>query len=74
MHRVRRVYVGDPVIFADYPGEESPSLTFVARTQARRPLYTSAGKRTLPANIPDNEMHRLLRALVLMTRALGDSS
>ena len=55
------VRVGDALIFVDYAGEESPSLTFVARTQARRPLYTSAAGKTLLANVPDDEMHRLLR-------------
>ena len=40
--------------------EESPSLTFVARTHARRPLYTSAAGKTLLANLPDDEMYRLL--------------
>ncbi len=54
------VRVGDAVIFTDYAGDESPSLTFVARTQARRPLYTSAAGKTLLANVRDDEMHRLL--------------
>ena len=40
--------------------EESPGLTFVARTHARRPLYTSAAGKTLLANVPDEEMYRLL--------------
>jgi DNA-binding IclR family transcriptional regulator len=35
-------------------------MTFVARTHARRPLYTSAAGKTLLANVPDAEMHRLL--------------
>src|SRR6478609_8972726 len=38
----------------------SPSLSFVARTHARRPLYTSAAGKTLLANVPDDEMYRLL--------------
>jgi DNA-binding IclR family transcriptional regulator len=54
------VRVGDAVVFVDHVGEDSPSLTFVARTQARRPLYTSAAGKTLLANIPDDEMYRLL--------------
>jgi DNA-binding IclR family transcriptional regulator len=32
----------------------------VARTHARRPLYTSAAGKTLLANVPDEEMYRLL--------------
>jgi hypothetical protein len=48
------------IVFVDHVGEESPSLTFVARTQARRPLYTSAAGKTLLANVPDDEMNRLL--------------
>jgi DNA-binding IclR family transcriptional regulator len=54
------VRVGDAIVFIDYVGEESPSLTFVARTHARRPLYTSAAGKTLLANLPDEEMYRLL--------------
>ena len=54
------VRVGDAIVFIDHVGEESPSLTFVARTQARRPLYTSAAGKTLLANVPDDEMYRLL--------------
>jgi DNA-binding IclR family transcriptional regulator len=54
------VRVGDAIVFTDVVGEESPSLTFVARTHARRPLYTSAAGKTLLANVPDDEMHRLL--------------
>lgn len=54
------VRVGDAVVFIDHVGEESPSLTYVARTHARRPLYTSAAGKTLLANIPDAEMYRLL--------------
>ena len=54
------VRVGDSIVFTDLVGEESPSLTFVARTHARRPLYTSAAGKTLLANIPDDEMNRLL--------------
>jgi DNA-binding IclR family transcriptional regulator len=54
------VRVGDAIVFIDYVGEESPSLTFVARTRARRPLYTSAAGKTLLANVPDDEMNRLL--------------
>ena len=41
-------------------GEESPALTHVARTHARRPLYSSATGKTLLANVPDDEMYRLL--------------
>ena len=52
--------VGDAIVFTDLVGEESPSLTFVARTHARRPLYTSAAGKTLLANVPDDEMNRLL--------------
>ena len=54
------VRVGDAIVFTDFVGEESPSLTFVARTHARRPLYTSAAGKTLLANVPDDEMYRLL--------------
>jgi DNA-binding IclR family transcriptional regulator len=54
------VRVGDAIVFTDHSGEESPSLTFVARTHARRPLYTSAAGKTLLANVPDDEMNRLL--------------
>jgi DNA-binding IclR family transcriptional regulator len=54
------VRVGDAIVFTDYAGEESPGLTFVARTHARRPLYTSAAGKTLLANVPDDEMYRLL--------------
>jgi DNA-binding IclR family transcriptional regulator len=54
------VRVGDAIVFVDHVGEESPSLTFVARTQARRPLYTSAAGKTLLANVPEDEMNRLL--------------
>ncbi|MDA0162608.1 helix-turn-helix domain-containing protein [Solirubrobacter ginsenosidimutans] len=54
------VRVGDAIVFVDHVGEESPSLTFVARAQARRPLYTSAAGKTLLANVPDDEMYRLL--------------
>ncbi|HEV8174859.1 MAG TPA: IclR family transcriptional regulator C-terminal domain-containing protein, partial [Actinoplanes sp.] len=54
------VRVGDAIVFTDYAGDESPSLTFVARTHARRPLYTSAAGKTLLANLPDDEMYRLL--------------
>src|SRR6185437_4478528 len=43
------VRVGDAIVFTDLVGEESPSLTFVARTHARRPLYTSAAGKTLLA-------------------------
>jgi len=39
------VRVGDAIVFTDLVGEESPSLTFVARTHARRPLYTSVPER-----------------------------
>ena len=54
------VRVGDAIVFVDYVGEESPGLTFAARTHARRPLYTSAAGKTLLANVPDDEMYRLL--------------
>jgi IclR family acetate operon transcriptional repressor len=54
------VRVGDAIVFVDHVGEESPSLTFVARAHARRPLYTSAAGKTLLANVPDDEMYRLL--------------
>jgi DNA-binding IclR family transcriptional regulator len=54
------VRVGDAIVFTDLVGEESPSLTFVARTHARRPLYTSAAGKTLLANVPDDEMYRFL--------------
>jgi DNA-binding IclR family transcriptional regulator len=54
------VRVGDAIVFTDHVGEESPSLMFVARTHARRPLYTSAAGKTLLANVPDDEMNRLL--------------
>jgi DNA-binding IclR family transcriptional regulator len=54
------VRVGDAIVFTDLVGEESPSLTFVARTHARRPLYTSAAGKILLANVPDDEMNRLL--------------
>ena len=54
------VRVGDSIVFTDFVGEESPSLSFVARTHARRPLYTSAAGKTLLANVPDDEMYRLL--------------
>jgi DNA-binding IclR family transcriptional regulator len=54
------VRVGDAMVFTDHSGEESPSLTFVARTHARRPLYTSAAGKTLLANVSDDEMNRLL--------------
>jgi len=52
--------VGDAIVFTDHVGEESPSLTFVARTHARRPLYSSAAGKTLLANVSDDEMNRLL--------------
>src|SRR5271166_3902059 len=54
------VRVGDAIVFTDLVGEESPSLTFVARTHARRPLYTSAAGNTSLANVRDEEMYRLL--------------
>src|SRR6185312_9054190 len=54
------VRVGDAIVFTDLVGEESPSLTFVARTHARRPLSTSAGGKTLLASDPDGDMNRLL--------------
>jgi IclR family acetate operon transcriptional repressor len=61
LHRPRRgARVGDAIVFTDLVGEDSPSLTFVARTHARRPLYTSAAGKTLLANVPDDEMYRLL--------------
>jgi DNA-binding IclR family transcriptional regulator len=54
------VRVGDSIVFTDHVGDESPGLTFVARTHARRPLYTSAAGKTLLASVPDDEMNRLL--------------
>ena len=54
------VRVGDAIIFTDLVGEESPSLRFVARIHARRPLYSSAAGKTLLASVPDEEMYRLL--------------
>ena len=41
-------------------GVEVHCGAFVARAQARRPLYTSAAGKTLLANVPDDEMYRLL--------------
>ena len=46
------VRVGDAIVFTDLVGEESPSLTFVARTHARRPLYTSAAGKTSAGQRP----------------------
>ncbi|WP_323181388.1 IclR family transcriptional regulator C-terminal domain-containing protein [Streptomyces sp. NBC_00154] len=54
------VRVGDALVFADHAGQESPNLTFVARTHARRPLFTTAAGKTLLASVPDEEMYRLL--------------
>jgi DNA-binding IclR family transcriptional regulator len=54
------VRVGDAIVFVDHVGEESPALTYVARTHARRPLYSSAAGKSLLANLPDDEMYRLL--------------
>lgn len=54
------VRIGDAMIFTDHAGEESPSLTFAARTHARRPLYTTAAGKILLANVPEDQMHRLL--------------
>jgi len=54
------VRVGDAIVFVDHVGEETPSLTFAARAHARRPLYTSAAGKALLANLPDDEMYRLL--------------
>jgi DNA-binding IclR family transcriptional regulator len=54
------VRVGDSIVFTDHVGEASPGLTFVVRTHARRPLYTSAAGKTLLAEVPDGEMYRLL--------------
>ena len=54
------VRVGDAIVFTDYAGEETPSLTFTARTHARRPLYTSAAGKIMLANVPVDEMNRLL--------------
>ena len=69
------VRVGDAIVFTDLVGEESPSLTFVARTHARRPLYTSAAGKTLLANVPDDEMYRLLDLGELRSRqARSDNS
>ena len=55
------VLVGDAIVFTDYAGEDSDSMTFVARIHARRPLYTSAAGKTLLANLPAGDMARLLR-------------
>ena len=68
------VRVGDAIVFTDLVGEESPSLTFVARTHARRPLYTSAAGKTLLANVPDDEMYRLLDLAARSRRARFDNS
>jgi DNA-binding IclR family transcriptional regulator len=54
------IRVGDAIVFVDHVGEQSPSLTFVARAHTRRPLYSSAAGKTLLANLPDDEMYRLL--------------
>jgi DNA-binding IclR family transcriptional regulator len=54
------VRVGDSMIFTDYAGDDSPALTFVARSHARRPLYSSAAGKILLAFLPDDEMYRLL--------------
>jgi DNA-binding IclR family transcriptional regulator len=54
------VRVGDAIVFVDHAGRESPALTYVARTHARRPLHTTAAGKTLLANLPDQEMYRLL--------------
>jgi DNA-binding IclR family transcriptional regulator len=54
------VRVGDAIVFVDHVGQESPALTYVARTHARRPLYPSAAGKTLLANLPDEEMYRVL--------------
>lgn len=54
------VRVGDALVYTDHAGQESPGLTFVARTHARRPLYTTAAGKTLLAGVPDEEMYRLL--------------
>ena len=54
------VRVDDAIVFVDHVGQESPGLTYVARTHARRPLYTSAAGKSLLANVPDEEMYRLL--------------
>jgi DNA-binding IclR family transcriptional regulator len=54
------VRVGDAIVFTDHVGDESPSLTFAARTHARRPLYATAAGKALLANVPDDEMYRLL--------------
>jgi DNA-binding IclR family transcriptional regulator len=51
------VRVGDAIVFVDHVGQESPSLTYVARTHARRPLYASAAGKILLA---DEEMYRVL--------------
>jgi hypothetical protein len=46
------VRLGDAIVFTDLVGEESPSLTFVARTHARRPLYTSAAGKDFAGERP----------------------
>ena len=42
--------------------EDPPGLTFVERTQARRPC-TRTPAEDAARNLPDKEMHRLLRSL-----------
>jgi DNA-binding IclR family transcriptional regulator len=57
------VRVGDAIVFTDYAGEESPSLTFVARTHARRPLYTSAAGKTLAGPDQADDIRQFLAEL-----------
>src|SRR4029453_6676361 len=54
------VRVGDAIVFTDHAGEESPSLTFLARTHAPRPPPPPPPGKILLANVPDDEMYRLL--------------
>ena len=42
------VRVGDSIVFTDFVGEESPSLTFVARTHARRPIPVPRARPSSP--------------------------
>lgn len=44
--------------YANHAGQESPSLTFVARTHARHPLFTTAAGKALLAGVPDEDMYR----------------
>ena len=46
------VRVGDAMIFTDYTGQESPSLTFAARTHARRPSTPAPPERSCSPTSP----------------------